>query len=396
MSILGPSGTGVADPRFRSGPPDRQVPPPADIVDVAARAGLPAGPGSWSLFWVKPHSEVWAVAPEGVVEPAWYVKVGDGAEADRLGHEAERLEWLHLRLDGHPSLQVPAVLAAEAMPITGSPAGSRPVARGEAPHAGRSILVLRAIGGVGFQDPLQRAGGAPESIARRLGEGLRMFHDALDPAACPYDAGPAGIVARAEARLAAGALQPDLLPAPFEGRDPAEAVGWLAENRPDVPDRDRVVVHGDAGLPNLLFSRPGPPVPDANRPTPVGMPGRRTDRSPSPAEPGGADPANPGGDRDRSAAGDDPPGARSAGGGAGAPRGPSPEPTRPNPVADPMGVVDVGLLGVGDRHRDLAVVLRSWIANYGAELAWRVTDAYGLPYPDGVRLEWYRIADDLA
>jgi aminoglycoside phosphotransferase len=61
-----------------------------------------------------------------------------------------------------------------------------------------------------------------------------------------------------------------------------------------------------------------------------------------------------------------------------------------------MGIVDVAHLGVGDRHRDLAIVVRAWIANFGSELAWRVTDAYGMPYPDGVRLEWYRIADDLA
>jgi len=58
-------------------------------------------------------------------------------------------------------------------------------------------------------------------------------------------------------------------------------------------------------------------------------------------------------------------------------------------------VVDLGRMGVADRHLDLALVLRSFVANFGADEAWRIFDAIGGPAPDADRIEWYRIVDDL-
>ena len=59
------------------------------------------------------------------------------------------------------------------------------------------------------------------------------------------------------------------------------------------------------------------------------------------------------------------------------------------------GLVDLGRLGVSDRYRDLALVARSLVLSIGPEPAWRLFDAYGVPHPDPLRMEWYALADDM-
>jgi aminoglycoside phosphotransferase len=54
------------------------------------------------------------------------------------------------------------------------------------------------------------------------------------------------------------------------------------------------------------------------------------------------------------------------------------------------GFVDVGRLGVGDRHLDLAVVHQSIQRNLGPQAVFAFYDAYGTD-PDLVRLEHYRL-----
>lgn len=54
------------------------------------------------------------------------------------------------------------------------------------------------------------------------------------------------------------------------------------------------------------------------------------------------------------------------------------------------GVVDVGRLGVGDRHLDLAVAQESILRNLGPHALFAFYDAYGTD-PDLVRLEHYRL-----
>jgi aminoglycoside phosphotransferase len=75
------------------------------------------------------------------------------------------------------------------------------------------------------------------------------------------------------------------------------------------------------------------------------------------------------------------------------------DPGLPNLLVDPgsgrlVGLVDLGRLGVSDRHRDLAILLRSFIANFGSEPAWRLLEAYGHP-GDPRRLEFHVLLDDL-
>jgi kanamycin kinase/aminoglycoside 3'-phosphotransferase-2 len=65
------------------------------------------------------------------------------------------------------------------------------------------------------------------------------------------------------------------------------------------------------------------------------------------------------------------------------------------PEVTVVGMVDLGRLGVSDRHRDLALAVRALSLNVGPELGWRLFDGYGLAYPDPLRMEWYALADDM-
>ena len=58
------------------------------------------------------------------------------------------------------------------------------------------------------------------------------------------------------------------------------------------------------------------------------------------------------------------------------------------------GWIDVGALGVGDRHRDLALVVRSAERNLGAGWGRRFLRAYGLPV-DEARLSFFTLLDEL-
>jgi aminoglycoside phosphotransferase len=76
------------------------------------------------------------------------------------------------------------------------------------------------------------------------------------------------------------------------------------------------------------------------------------------------------------------------------------DPCLPNLLVDPSsnevtGIVDVGRLGVSDRYRDLAIVARSLVQNFGPDVGYLFFDAYGLSQPDPLRLEFYVLLDDL-
>ncbi|MBF6329585.1 phosphotransferase [Nocardia transvalensis] len=68
--------------------------------------------------------------------------------------------------------------------------------------------------------------------------------------------------------------------------------------------------------------------------------------------------------------------------------------TPPN-VLDGGIVIDVGRLGVADRYRDLALVHRDLLDDYGPDEVAAFFAAYGLADPDPVRLEYYRLLDEL-
>jgi len=94
---------------------------------------------------------------------------------------------------------------------------------------------------------------------------------------------------------------------PFTDGPPETAVAWLVDHAPVDPpagSADRVVAHGDAGVPNLLLNAPS--VPGSDGPSGTGA------------------------------------------------------------------VVDLSRMGVADRHLDLALVVRSFVANFGDDEAWRI------------------------
>lgn len=58
------------------------------------------------------------------------------------------------------------------------------------------------------------------------------------------------------------------------------------------------------------------------------------------------------------------------------------------------GFIDLGLAGVGDRYRDLALVRRSLIRNCGEEWVTPFFEAYGLTQPDEEKLAFYQLLDE--
>ncbi|WP_255219288.1 phosphotransferase [Nocardia tenerifensis] len=68
--------------------------------------------------------------------------------------------------------------------------------------------------------------------------------------------------------------------------------------------------------------------------------------------------------------------------------------TPPN-VLEGSILLDVGALGVADRYRDLALAVRDLRDDFGEDEVAVFFAAYGLTDPDPVRLEYYRLLDEL-
>lgn len=94
----------------------------------------------------------------------------------------------------------------------------------------------------------------PATAVRALGTGLRLLHDALPVATCPFDWGTDARLGYVEAEYAAGRLDPKRWGDEFAGVTPEAAMARLR----DVPPVDRLVVaHGDACAPNTLIGDGG-------------------------------------------------------------------------------------------------------------------------------------------
>jgi aminoglycoside phosphotransferase len=92
------------------------------------------------------------------------------------------------------------------------------------------------------------------AAARTSGRLLRAFHDALDPAVCPFDARLDVRLAAAERRVAEGGVDADDFEPEHAGRPPQALLDELQRTRPD--DEDLVVTHGDWCFPNVLVDEP--------------------------------------------------------------------------------------------------------------------------------------------
>ncbi|GAA3727598.1 aminoglycoside 3'-phosphotransferase [Leifsonia bigeumensis] len=165
-----------------------------------------------------------------------YVKwfAGGHPEID-FAAEAERLVW------AGPFVTVPEVL--------------------EVGRAGDDQwLVTAAIAGGSAVSPRWLAD--PQRAAEELGRGLRMLHDTLPVAACPFTWSVEERVARFEERVAAGPGPGDTRPGNTTPTD------WMPEHRGlsienvretlnRMPPLDLVVCHGDACAPNTLIDDSG-------------------------------------------------------------------------------------------------------------------------------------------
>ncbi|MDZ7678075.1 MAG: APH(3') family aminoglycoside O-phosphotransferase [Acidimicrobiales bacterium] len=58
------------------------------------------------------------------------------------------------------------------------------------------------------------------------------------------------------------------------------------------------------------------------------------------------------------------------------------------------GYVDLGRVGVGDRHRDLGIAARSIANNFGGHAVGPFLDAYGIDQPDLARLDFFVMLDE--
>jgi aminoglycoside phosphotransferase len=154
-----------------------------------------------------------------------FVKIAAPAEAAqrRIQREAEALAWLSGRV------RVPDLLW-----------------RGEV--EGRSALVTAALPGL----PLSDVG--PEEASEALAEGalaLAALH-ALPPEACPGDGSVAALLAEARQAAAAGLVDAGDFAAEHQGWTAEQLIGAIEADPP--PEAATVPTHGDASLPNLVWS----------------------------------------------------------------------------------------------------------------------------------------------
>ncbi|MCW2287592.1 aminoglycoside 3'-phosphotransferase [Leucobacter luti] len=165
--------------------------------------------------------------PDSRPSPGFIKWVPAGTPELDLEAEAERLAWA----DEHGAL-VPRVLASGA-------------------DESGSWLITAALAGESAVAPRWIA--EPVTAARAIGAGLRILHDTLPVAECPYSWSAAERIEQFEQRLRTGS-------GPSEW-DPAHRHLTLADARArlaDIPDLAHpVVCHGDACAPNTLLDATG-------------------------------------------------------------------------------------------------------------------------------------------
>lgn len=219
--------------RMHSRPPlDAQIPTGPVAVPDRVRilsSGRPLVPvwvnGLGGLTFYDPGS---GVAEEPGDAPARYIKwTAAGTPEVDLAEEAERTAWA-----ASHGAAVPRVLAHGA------------------DEAG-SWLVTAAIEAESAVSPRWIA--EPASAALAIGAGLRILHDQLPVAECPYSWEATERIAAFEERVRCGERGGSWDPV-HRGLSVAEARARLA----DAPEMDRAVVcHGDACAPNTLLTDGG-------------------------------------------------------------------------------------------------------------------------------------------
>lgn len=262
-------------------------------------AELLAG-GEWVLVIESTETTVYRITFDDG-RPTLYLTVrvgGSPGPCVAVTAEHDRLVWLGDRVQG--VAPVPSVVAY-------NPGGDSTPA----------VLVTQALAGEADLRMLPDV----ETAVGLLGRTLAELHR-VPPADCPFDAGPDATLDHVTTRVQGGDVDLSELPPGYHRIAPDRLVELLRSMHPGpVPANDRVLLHGDLCVTNLLFDP-------------------RTGKA--------------------------------------------------------TGLVDWRWCGVGDRHRDLAVTARSVLRNFGAEVLPLLFEAYGMPEPDGRRLEFYGVAEELS
>ena len=188
--------------------------------------------GEWTTCPGTSRADTWRVEHHDG-RPAVVVKAGNDAVTNAdIEAEAARWEWLDkVSPIGDGDVPRPEVL------------GHQPATEGRP-----AAIVTSEVEGVAelhwFLD-------AP-IVAELLGKTLRAVHD-LPVDSCPFEAGPKVLVEAAEARVAAGRIDPVAFHAAHQRYSPAELLGHVkALLAPEPQGDDRVVVHGDWSIGNLI------------------------------------------------------------------------------------------------------------------------------------------------
>ena len=193
------------------------------------------------------------------IEPVWRNQLGGLTFRIGAGGPNERFaKWVSA---GTPELDL-AGEAARMRWVRGlSPADSGDVARArrlrvpevleQGTSDAGSWLVTRAVAGASAIAPENLA--RPVIAARAIGEGLRLLHDGLPAAECPFSWSIEQRMAAVHVRLEAGGGPADWSP-DFQSLTAATALAELAE----IPEPERLVVcHGDPCAPNTLLDPGG-------------------------------------------------------------------------------------------------------------------------------------------
>jgi kanamycin kinase len=193
----------------------RDVPPP-ELGHVA--------PG-WTAdlaYQLLPSVTTWRLtAPDGAVR---FAKVDRAGRFPTLEAEADRMRW------AGPYLPVPTVVSVEHIGTT-------------------TILLTEALAGRDATDPCWQED--LPALVHALGHGLRAFHDAVEPARCPFRFDLERALDHVRRRVADDDYDPEGFHEEHRHLSPQSALARLEADR--SWSEDLVVCHGDYCPPNVLL-----------------------------------------------------------------------------------------------------------------------------------------------
>jgi kanamycin kinase len=194
-------------------------------VPVPAAVAAAAGGQEVTLVWANEAGGLTFTAGEGAGR--CFIKWAPSGSGLDLPAEARRLAWAR---QFHPVPQ--------------------PVARGQ--DAAGSWLVTAALPGENAVSPRWKAD--PATAVTAIGEGLRVLHESLPAAQCPFSWSARQRLADARGQAAAGRLDRAAWHPCHQGLTSATALEQAAA----IPPPDKLVVcHGDACAPNTLLDAYG-------------------------------------------------------------------------------------------------------------------------------------------